>query len=89
MIKFRDLSPLAKIISVELHRVKQSWGYDDTAQQIADALEEKMPAESDYIKMREDLIGQLNSMRIERNAAVNQLKAHIARSQNKNFWAHD
>ena len=89
MIKFRDLSPLAKIISVELHRVKQSWGYDDTAQQIADALEAKMPEECDYITMKTDLTKQLASMRMERDAAVRQLQARIARAQNKNFWAHD
>lgn len=78
-----DQSRLVKRVAWALHAVRNSNGWEDTAEQLVESLRDLLPDEISAAETIADLQGEINSLRFARDSAVIQLKAHIARSQRK------
>ncbi|WP_143549027.1 hypothetical protein [Rhodococcus sp. ACS1] len=79
MTTYRDLTPLAKIVFHHLYQVKQSWSYEDTAQQVADEIQTMMPTETALLLEREKLVTRAQIAEMEKQSAILQHQAHMAR----------
>lgn len=82
-----DRDRLVQRVEWALHRVRQSNGYLDTAQQIVEALADLFPGEVEAARKIQELTSELESMRFRRDTAVMQLRAHAARREHNKDWA--
>ncbi|QNL30832.1 hypothetical protein SEA_ESTES_144 [Mycobacterium phage Estes] len=78
-----DRKRLEQRIYWALHTIRQSWGWEDSARQVMDQLEDLFPGEMEAAARIAELEGELSAMRSSRDAAVMQLRARIVRDERK------
>jgi len=72
---------LVQRIAFALHGVRESGGYYDTARQVLDHVSDLFPEQVESAKVIADLRAEVRSLEFQRDTAVLQLQAHIARAR--------
>ena len=74
---------LTRALMWALHSVRESSGYYDTARQILIRLKDLFPDQVESARVIAELRAEVNRLEFQRDSAVMQLRAHIARAGRK------
>ncbi|AEK10034.1 hypothetical protein FDH96_gp133 [Mycobacterium phage Rey] len=74
---------LERRVGWALHGIRQSWGWEDSARQVMEALDDLFPGEMEAAAKIADLQAELNSMQHQYESMKLQLLNHIARDERR------